>query len=348
MPLCGPDLTGMPITGDVSAHRPPWETCMAFDVTLDDIHRARRRIAGRVRHTPTFVSPGLSALLGVETVIKLEGLQYAGSFKVRGCFNALLQLSPDELERGVVTVSGGNHAIAVSLAARALGSRALVLSAKTMSPYNKRLTEEAGGAVELCEDFVEAFAKAARYGEDGRVNIHAYDDPRIIAGHGTLGLELAEEAGRITHAFVSIGGGGCIAGVAAALKGTSPHTQVIGVETEGATTMTEALAAGHPVTIRPTSIARTLGAPFATERTLAAAQAFVGRVDVVPDAAAVACLLRILDLERVLVEPAAAAVLAAALAGKDRFRPDDRVALVLCGSNVALDDVMAWRAQFGV
>lgn len=321
---------------------------MRFDVTLDDIHRARRRIAGRIRKTPTYVSPGLSALLGVETVLKFEGLQYAGSFKVRGCFNTLLQLSPDELARGVVTVSGGNHAIAVSLAARALGSEALVLSAKTMSPFNKRLTEEAGGRVELCEDFVEAFAKADRYGADGRTNIHAYDDPRIIAGHGTLGLDLVEEAGAFSHAFVSIGGGGFIAGVAAALKGTMPQVEVIGVETEGATTMTEALAAGRPVTIKPTSIARTLGAPFATERTLAAAQAFVSEIAVVPDRAAVDGILRILELERVLVEPAAAAVLAAALARKDRFRSEDRVVLVLCGSNVALDDVIAWRTQFGL
>jgi len=322
---------------------------MPFDVTLSDIEAARARIAGHVRRTPAYVSPALSERLGVEVIVKHEGLQLAGSFKVRGCTNTLMQLSPEERARGVVTVSGGNHAIAISAVARAFGSEALVLSAKTMAPFNQRLTREAGGRLELVEDFVEAFAKAEAYGRAGMTYVHAYDDPRIIAGHGTLGLELIEEAGGpIDHVFVSIGGGGFAAGVAAALKGRAPGIRVHGVETEGATTMTEALAAGKPVTIKPTSIARTLGAPFATERTLAAAQAFLDEIVVVPDRAAVAELVAILESERVLVEPAAACVVAAALARRDRFATRARVALILCGSNVSLDDVAAWRAAFGV
>jgi threonine dehydratase len=321
---------------------------MIFDVSLADIEAARQRIAGRVRVTPTYVSPALSARLGCEVVVKMEGLQDAGSFKVRGCFSRLLTLSPDELTRGVVTVSGGNHAIAVSKVASALGAKALVLTAKTIAAFNKRLTEEAGGTVELCEDFVEAFAKAEAYGRNGMTYVHAYDDPVLIAGHGTLGLELLDQAGPVTHAFVSIGGGGFAAGVAAALKGRRPDMRVYGVETEGATTMTEALAAGKPVMVKPTSIARTLGAPFATERTLAAAKGFLEEIVVVPDRDAVAGLLDILACERVLTEPATGCVLAAALARRDTFRPTDRVALVLCGSNVAVDDVIAWKASFGL
>lgn len=321
---------------------------MQFDVTLADIEAARQRIAGRVRVTPTYVSQALSERLGCEVLVKLEGLQEAGSFKVRGCFSKLLTLSLEELARGVVTVSGGNHAIAVSKVASSLGARALVLTAKTISPFNKRLTEEAGGTVELCEDFVEAFAKAEAYGRDGMTYVHAYDDPTLIAGHGTLGLELLDQVGPITHAFVSIGGGGFSAGVAAALKGRDPNTRVIGVETEGATTMSEALAAGRPVTIKPTSIARTLGAPFATERTLAAAKAFLEEIVVVPDRDAVAGLLDILASERVLAEPATGCVLAAALARREQFRKSDRVALVLCGSNVAFDDVIEWKRSFGL
>ncbi len=220
--------------------------------------------------------------------------------------------------------------------------------AKTVAPFNIRLTEEAGGKVELCEDAIAAFAKADEYAGGGMTNVHSYDDPLIIAGHGTLGLELARQAPDLTHVVLSIGGGGYSAGVACALKARNPAIRVIGVETEGATTMTQALAKGEPVAIRPTSIARTLGAPFATERTMAAARAFLDEIVLVEDREAVAELLFILQSERVLVEPASSCVLAAALQRKDLFPPGAKVGLVLCGSNVAVEDLAAWRAQFGL
>lgn len=322
---------------------------MTFDVTLADIQAAATRISGKVRRTPTYHSAGLSARLGVETMVKVEALQLAGSFKVRGCFNKLMSLGEAELKRGVVTVSGGNHAIAVSLVAKAMGTRALVLMPKNAAPFNIDLTKSLGGEVELCEDSIEAFAKADAYAAKGMTNVHSYDDPAIIAGHGTLGLEMATDAsGRLDHVFVSIGGGGFSAGVAAALKGLDPAVRIHGVETEGATTMTQALAEGKPVAIRPTSIARTLGAPFATERTMAAAREFLEDIIVVPDAEAVRELVWVLQNGRVLLEPAAVCVVAAAMARKEMFKPGERVGLVLCGSNVALEDVAAWRAEFGV
>ena len=322
---------------------------MPFDVTLADIQAAAGRIAGKVRRTPTYYSAGLSARLGVETWVKVESLQLGGSFKVRGCYNKLMGLTEAELKRGVVTVSGGNHAIAVSLVARSMGARALVLMPKTTPALNIHLTQQAGGEVELCDDSIAAFAKVEEYAAQGMVHVHSYDDPAIIAGHGTLGLELAADAGgRLDHVFVSIGGGGFSAGVGAALKGLDPAVRLHGVETEGATTMTQALAAGQPVAIRPTSIARTLGAPFATERTIAAARQFLEEIVLVSDAEAVRELVWVLQNGRVLLEPAAACVVAAALARKDSFRPDERVCLVLCGSNVALEDIASWRSEFAV
>jgi threonine dehydratase len=321
---------------------------MMFDVGLEDIRAAESRIAGKVRQTPTFASAAVSLRLGTTSVLKLECLQDAGSFKVRGCFNKLLAMSEAERARGVVTVSGGNHAIAVSQVATALGSTALVLMPKTVAPFNIALTKAAGGEVELCEDAIAAFATADAYAAKGMTNVHSYDDPLIIAGHGTLGLELARQAADLTHLFISIGGGGFAAGVGAAMKALNPDLHIFGVETEGATTMTEALAAGKPVQMRPTSIARTLGAPFATERTMAAARAFLDEIVVVPDAEAVRELVWLLQNERVLVEPAAACVLSAAMMRRDQFGRGSIVGLVLCGSNVALDDVAAWRAQFGV
>jgi threonine dehydratase len=320
-----------------------------FDVTLADVQAAAARIAGKVRRTPTYHSAGLSERLGVETWVKLESLQLGGSFKVRGCFNKLTSLSERQLQRGVVTVSGGNHAIAVSLVARAVGTRALVLMPKATPALNIRLTEEAGGQVELCEDSVAAFAKAETYAAQGMTHVHSYDDPAIIAGHGTLGLELAADAGgRLDHVFISIGGGGFSAGVGAALKGLDPAVRLHGVETEGATTMTQALAAGEPVSIRPTSIARTLGSPFATKSTMAAARQLLEEIVVVPDAAAVRELVWALQNERVLLEPAAACVIAAAQERKESFRPGERVCLVFCGSNVALEDIAGWRSSFAV
>lgn len=322
---------------------------MPFDVTLADIQAAAGRIAGKIRRTPTYHSAGLSARLGVETWVKVESLQLGGSFKVRGCYNKLMGLSEAELRRGVVTVSGGNHAIAVSLVARSMGARALVLMPKATPALNIRLAEQAGGEVELCEDSIAAFARIEDYTRQGMVHVHSYDDPAIIAGHGTLGLELAADAGgRLDHVFISIGGGGFAAGVGAALKGLDPEVRLHGVETEGATTMTQALAAGEPVAIRPTSIARTLGAPFATERTIAAARQFLEEIVVVPDADAVRELVWVLQNGRVLLEPAASCVVAAAQARKDSFRPDERICLVLCGSNVALEDIDRWRSELAV
>jgi threonine dehydratase len=322
---------------------------MHFDVTLADIQAAAARIAGKIRRTPTFYSAGLSARLGVETVVKVESLQLGGSFKVRGCFNKLMGLSEAERARGVVTVSGGNHAIAVALVAKTMGCRALVLMPQNAAAFNVEMARGLGAEIELCADSIEAFAKAEDYAAQGMTNVHSYDDPAIIAGHGSLGLEMNNDAGgRLDHVFISIGGGGFAAGVGAAMKGLDPALRIHGVETEGATAMTQALAAGKPVPIRPTSIARTLGAPFATERTMAAARQFLEDIVIVPDAEAVREITWVLQNGRVLLEPAASCVVAAALARKELFQPGERVGLVLCGSNVALDDIAAWRTQFGV
>lgn len=322
---------------------------MHFDVTLADIQAAAARIAGKIRRTPTFYSAGLSARLGVETVVKVESLQLGGSFKVRGCFNKLMGLSEAERARGVVTVSGGNHAIAVALVAKTMGCRALVLMPQNAAAFNVEMARGLGAEIELCADSIEAFAKAEDYAAQGMTNVHSYDDPAIIAGHGSLGLEMNNDAGgRLDHVFISIGGGGFAAGVGTAMKGLDPALRIHGVETEGATAMTQALAAGKPVPIRPTSIARTLGAPFATERTMAAARQFLEDIVIVPDAEAVREITWVLQNGRVLLEPAASCVVAAALARKELFQPGERVGLVLCGSNVALDDIAAWRTQFGV
>jgi threonine dehydratase len=318
----------------------------SFDVDLSQIEAARRRVAPLIRRTPLYESAAVSARLGRATALKLEALQKAGSFKVRGVFNKALSLSEEERRRGLVTVSGGNHAIAVAHVAGTLGIEALVLMPEVTPRFNVDLTKRLGARVELCEDAAAAFAKAQAYERQGKLFVHPYDDPAIIAGHGTLGLELIEDAPDLTHVFVSIGGGGFMSGVGAALKALRPVVTIYGVETTGAQTMTEALRADEPVTIRATSIARTLGAPFATRRTMAAARLFLKEIVLVEDAPVVRDLDWILQNEKVLCEPAAACVLTAAAQVAPSLPSDARIGLVLCGSNVALRDVEAWRRDY--
>jgi threonine dehydratase len=244
-------------------------------------------------------------------------------------------------------VSGGNHAVAVARVAGALGLDALVLMPKVTPRFNIDLTTQFGARVELCDDSAEAFSKAEAYERQGRLFVHPYDDPAIIAGHGTLGLEFLEDVPDLTHVFVSIGGGGFMAGVAAALKAKRPGVTVYGVETVGAPTMTEALKADAPVTIRATSIARTLGAPFATRRTMAAAKLFLEDIVLVEDAPVLADLDWLLQTEKLLCEPAAACVLTAAKQVVPTLPDGSVVGLVLCGSNISLDDLGIWRQQLG-
>jgi len=321
---------------------------MEFDVSLADIEAARARVAGQVRATPTWRSEALSRRLDAEVFLKLECLQLGGSFKMRGVLNKLATMDEAARARGIVTVSGGNHAIATAEAARATGTRALVTMPSVTPAYNVERTRAAGAEVELCESAAIAFARAQELGRAGMTFVHPYDDPAVIAGHGTLGLELAEAVPGMTDVFVSIGGGGFMSGVAAAVKGRLPSARVHGVETQGAETMTRALAAGRPETIAPSSIARTLGAPFATERTMAAARRFLEGIEVVPDAEAVAELDALVADEHVWCEPAASCTVAAALRLRARLGARPRIVLVLCGSNVAFDDVARWRVQFGL
>ncbi len=194
--------------------------------------------------------------------LKLECLQKTGSFKPRGAFNKMLTLSSEERGRGVVAVSGGNHAQGVAYAAQQLGHRAVICMPRTTPANYLEATRGYGAEIVLTPDIASAFARAQELQADGMTLVHPFDDPLVAAGQGTIGLEIHEDAPDATHVFISIGGGGLLAGVATALRGQNPKVQIIGVETEGADAMTRALAAGQPVELPAiTSIARTLGAP---------------------------------------------------------------------------------------
>jgi threonine dehydratase len=318
-----------------------------MELTLHLICRAQHRLRGFVHRTPLVHSKMLSAHLGAPTYLKLELLQKTGSFKPRGAFNRILAMSDAERRRGVVAVSGGNHAQGVAFAAKELGVSAIIcMPANTPKNYLDA-TRTYGAEIVLCPDIRTAFAETARLQEAGRVLVHPFDDPLVAAGQGTVGLEILEDCPGATRIYVSIGGGGFIGGVATAIRAVKPDAKIIGVETHGADAMAQALAAGKPVELPAiTSIARTLGAPKVSDFTLRLVRELVEEVIVVDDADAVRALFLLLERTKHLTEPAAACCLAAAEKQRALFTPKDQVVIVLCGGNVAATDLVAFHGRF--
>jgi len=311
---------------------------LADVLTLADVQRARQRIASCVRRTPLVTSATLSERLKTNVYVKLELFQKTGSFKVRGAFHKALSLAPDQRGKGIVAVSGGNHGQAVAYVARALALKALVLMPENTPRNYSDATRGYGAEVKFAASAAEAFANVAEYEQEGWTYIHPFDDPMVMAGQGTVGLEILEDVPQLTDLVLSIGGGGLMSGVAVAVKSLKPAVRIWGVETEGADCMAKSLAAGKIVTLEAiTSIARTLGAPAPSERTFAIAQRWLESVTVVPDAEALDAMRFILERFKVLAEPAASCTLAAADRLRDRFSAERHVVLLLCGGNAPLD-----------
>ncbi|MEW1871626.1 MULTISPECIES: threonine/serine dehydratase [Streptomyces] len=317
-------------------------------IGIADIETAAGRIAGHVVRTPTVPSPGLSALLGVPVTAKLELLQRTGSFKVRGAAAKLLSLGEAERAAGVVAVSGGNHGIALAVTAAALDVKATVVMPRSAPVRAVEIAESAGASVRVTDDMDGAFALMTRLQQEGLTLVHPFDDPVVIAGQGTVGLEFAEDAEDLTDVLVSIGGGGLIAGVAAALRARRPGVRVWGVETEGAQAMSEALAAGGPVPVRLTSIVSTLSAPAVSPLTYEHVSELVAEVLVVPDREAVRGSLELADHAKVWAEPAAGCLLPAARRVLERVGEGARLGLVVCGGNATTGDMIAWTEHFGL
>jgi threonine dehydratase len=317
-------------------------------IDVSDIEAVSRRIAGHVLRTPTVPSPGLSALLGVPVIAKLELLQRTGSFKARGATAKLIGLSEAERAAGVVAVSGGNHAIAVAVMAGALEVKATVVMPQSAPARAIELAATAGATVRLADDMDGAFALMSQLQGDGLTLVHPFDDPVVVAGQGTVGLELAEDTDELTDVLVSIGGGALISGVAVALRARWPGVRIWGVETEGAQAMSEALIAGGPVPVSLSSIVSTLSAPSVSQLTYDHVSAMVTDVLVVPDAEAVQGTLDLANHAKVWAEPAAGCLLPAARRVLDRVGDGARLGLVLCGGNATTADVMSWAARFNL
>lgn len=306
---------------------------------INDIREAAKRIAGHVKRTPLTRSDTQSELLDTNVYVKYELFQKTGSFKPRGTFNKLLSMSEAERSRGVAAVSGGNHAQAVAYVSRKLGVDAVICMAENTPRNYVDATRGYGATVDLQPSIAAAFEKVKEYEAQGRVLLHPFDDEMIVAGQGTVGLEIMDDAPQVTDVIVSIGGGGLAGGVAIAVKSIKPDVKVWGVETVGADAMAQALFAGKPVEVAVTSIAKTLGAPYVTDLTLKLAQKYFESVTVVTDAEAVESLTYIAERLKVLTEPAASCTLAAAEKLRGNFTPDSHVVLIFCGGNVSIADV---------
>jgi threonine dehydratase len=303
--------------------------------TLHDIRAARDRLAGRVHRTPTLSAISLGAPLGIALHLKAELFQKTGSFKVRGVINKIRQLSTSEIARGFITLSAGNHGAALAWAAAQVGSTATVVMPAHAVPAKIDAIRAYGGKPVLV-DKVSLEEVARIQAERGLTFVHPFDDPAIIAGHATLGIEILEDLPDPDAVIVPIGGGGLISGVAAAIKLSRPHTQVIGVEPTGADVMSRSLAAGRVETMdAPKSVADGLAAPFAGEHTFAHVRAFVDRVVRVEDQEILRALRALIERAKLAAEPAGAAGLAALMSGAVKVPQGTRVVCVVSGGNVA-------------
>ncbi|MFF2778196.1 threonine/serine dehydratase [Streptomyces sp. NPDC058052] len=317
-------------------------------ITVADVEAAAERLTGHVLRTPTLPSPGLTALLGADVTLKLELLQRTGSFKARGAAAKLLALGPAERAAGVVAVSGGNHGIGLAVMAGALGVRATVVMPRSAPARAVARAEAAGAEVLLADTMKGAFALMEELCDGGLTLVHPFDDPLVVAAQGTVGLELAEDAGELTDVLVSIGGGALVSGVATALRARRPGVRIWGVETDGAHAMSAALAAGGPVPVELSSVVSTLSAPAVSPLTYAHVTALVEDVVTVTDAEAVRGTLDLAEHAKVWAEPAAGCLLPAARKVLGRVGPGARLGLVVCGGNATTADVTAWAERFGV
>ncbi|OHB35806.1 MAG: pyridoxal-5'-phosphate-dependent protein [Phenylobacterium sp. RIFCSPHIGHO2_01_FULL_70_10] len=311
-----------------------------MSVTLSDIQAAAVRLKGHAVETPLVESPALNDRAGRRVLLKLETLQRVGAFKFRGAFNRLSQLDADQRPRGVVAFSSGNHAQGVALAARLLGMPALIVMPSDAPAVKVAATRGYGAEIRLYDRMTESREAIAAgiAAERGAVVVPAFDDPDIIAGQGTVGLELARQAEalgvRLAAAAAPISGGGLISGLSIALKAQSPETEIIGAEPAGYDDTRQSLAAGERVVIKPAgrTLCDALESPFPGEITFPIMRRNLAGVAVVTDAEVADAMRTAFAFLKLVVEPGGAAALAALLAGK--IAGEGPIAIVLSGGNV--------------
>lgn len=308
-------------------------------VTAAGVEGARQRIAAHLRQTPVFSSPRLSAACGVELFLKHEYHQVTGSFKERGAVNRLLSLGPEERSRGVVAASAGNHALGLAYHGQRLGIPVRVVMPRFAPMVKVAQCRSYGAAVDLVgESFDEARALASALAkEHGLTLVHGFDDAIVMEGQGTIALELLDQVPDLDALVVPVGGGGLLAGVCVAAKARRPQIEIIGVEAANAPTATRALEAGQPTTVRvQPGLADGLAVARIGEQCFPILKQHVSRVECVDEAEIASAIVKLMEVEKAMVEGGGAVGVAwmlrrpAALAGR-------RVGVILSGGNIDLN-----------
>jgi threonine dehydratase len=312
-------------------------------LSAQDVTEAESRVRPLVRETPVDRSLHLSRLGDADVYLKLEHLQHTGSFKLRGAANKILSLDDEQLRGGVIAASTGNHGMGVCYAARRAGTTATIYLPHDVSEQKLATIEHLGGIPVLSAgDCLEAEYDAREAaGKSGQVFISPYNDPQVIAGQGTIGLELARQLGRIDAVFVAVGGGGLIAGMAAYLKSVSPHTRVIGCWPENARALYECLRAGRVIEVaeEPTISESTAGGVEEGSITLPLGQRLIDDYALVSEAEIRDAIRLIFDKERWIIEGSAGVAVAAYLKERESYAGQN-VAIILCGRNISSKKLM--------
>ena len=307
-----------------------------LSIALTDVVAARGRLHGAIYYSPCPHSLMLSALTGQQVYLKLENLQMTGSFKERGALNRIALLKPEQAARGVIAASAGNHAQGVAYHATKRGIRAVIVMPLTTPLVKVTATRAFGAEVVLHgANYDEAFHEAMRLcTEQNLTFIHPFDDPAVMAGQGTIGLELLEQVPLLEAVVVPIGGGGLIGGIACAIKETRPEVRVVGVQTSRLPSMAEAVKAHHPVTVAPaTTIADGIAVRRAGELTLPVVERYVDEIVTVEEDEIASAILMLLEREKTLAEGAGAAALAALLQHRTSL-DGAHTAVLVCGGNI--------------
>src|SRR6476660_7401015 len=303
-------------------------------ISRTEIQDAGRRIAMHIRRTPVMALEENAFGIDARIFLELECLQHTGSFKPRGAFNCILTSTVPAA--GIIAASGGNHGAAVAYAAQKLGHRAEIL-VPVITPQNKvERLRQYGAAINITgNNYAEALAASReRAAQTGAVSIHAYDDPRVLAGQGTLGMEIEEQVRGLDSVLIAVGGGGLIGGVAAWYQ---ERVRVIGIEPERAPTLHRSLAAGQVIDVETGGVAAdSLGARRVGELMFPIAQKFVSKSLLVSDEQIIEAQRALWQQLRLIAEPGGATAFAALLSGVYKPYPGERVGVVLCGSNADL------------
>jgi threonine dehydratase len=318
-----------------------------FALELDDFRQARARIAPHIKHTPLLTSRQLSERTGHEVRMKAELFQRVGSYKIRGPLNKFALMPEDQKRRGVVCSSAGNHAQGVALAAKVHGIRAVVCMASNATPSKIAATKGYGAEVVLHGSiWDEADEKAKELVRtEGLTYVHPFDDEQLIAGQGTLGLEIVQDWPEVDVVVVPIGGGGLISGVSMAVKSHNPKARVIGVESSDGPAMKRSIEAGRLETIDCRTVIDGLRVRRVGATTFSVVQRFVDDIVTLPDREIFEAVIWIMERCKLVVEGAAAAPVAALMHGLVKLPAGSRVAVVLSGGNVNLDPLrgLAWN-----